>query len=101
MLTRRRQDFTSYRVSRGAECPANTDPKFIIPDYRTQLVSGKKSVKLATRIDRNTLTSDKLLQADYAFKLHNQFSARGSLPDDVEKSWIDKCKSKKSLAFLA
>jgi len=25
MLTRRRQDFASYRVYRGAECPANTD----------------------------------------------------------------------------
>jgi len=40
-----------------------------------------------SRIDTERHTSGKSLQADYALKLQNRFSALGTLPDDVEESW--------------
>ena len=88
-LTRRRQDFKSYRVFRGAECPANTDHRLVIAHMSINLCSASKHPAVKSAVDSERLANDRTLQATFAIAVQNRFAALVDLPDDAEQSWRD------------
>ena len=83
--------FKSYRVFRGAECPANTD-HYLVP-AEVALFPYRYWVKPShvRKYDIQRLTSDKPLQQAYSVAVQNRFSSLGSLPDDLEECWTLIC----------
>jgi len=86
-LTRRRQDFKSYRVFRGAECPANTDHRLVIAQVSIDLCSATRRPGAKPAIDSERLANDCALQATFAVAVQNRFAALADHSDDVEQSW--------------
>ena len=86
-LTRRRQDFKSYRVFRGAECPTNTDHRLVIARMSIDLCPASRRPDAKPLIDSERLAKDLDLQTTYAIAVQNRFAAIANLPDDVEHSW--------------
>ena len=86
-LTRRRQDFKSYRVFRGAECPANTDHRLVIAHMSINLCSASMHPAVKSAVDSERLANDRTLQATFAIAVQNRFAALVDLPDDAEQSW--------------
>ena len=87
LLTRRRQDFRSYRVFRGAECPANTDHRLGIARMSIDLCPASGRCDAKPLIDSERLARDSDLQNKYAIAVQNRFAALADLSDDVEHSW--------------
>lgn len=88
ILTRNHSDFISYRVFRGAECPANTDHRLIMARLKINLIPARKPVNVGRKLDTERLTEDIKLQKEFAVKVQNRFDALTNLPDDVEQSWL-------------
>src|SRR5277367_6511465 len=86
-LTRRRHDFKSYRVFRGAECPGNTDHRLVIAHVSINLYSATRRPGAKPAIDSERLANDCALQATFAVAVQNRFAALTDHSNDVEQSW--------------
>ena len=89
ILTRNRKDFVSYRVYRGAECPANTDHRLVIARLRVNIVSinPRNGLETVGRINVDMLRDNTNLQSRYAAGVRDALGPPSNLPDDVEKCW--------------
>ena len=87
ILTRSRKDFVSYRVYRGAECPANTDHRLIIARIKVDLVSTRPRPGGVGRFNVDALRHDAKLQSQYAKEVRNSLGPPSCLSDDVERCW--------------
>jgi len=84
ILTKRREDFTSYRVFKGAECPANTDHRLIIANCKMELVRSKQKIDIKRSFNVESLRSDSSLRDRYALEVQKGFNALDNLTNDVK-----------------
>ena len=87
MLTRHRQDFTSYRVLREVESPANTDHRIVIAKYKIQFTPVRRKNIRKHRINVEKVANDKSLQDEYSLRIQNRFDAMVDLSNDAEQTW--------------
>ena len=73
-LTRRHPYFRSYRVLRGAECPANTDHR-LVALLAIDLCSVSKRLDVKPRINNELLVNDQGLRDTSAPARHNRFAS--------------------------
>ena len=86
MLTRDPSLFSSYRVYRGAEAPANTDHRLVVGVIKIQ-VYRKPQKPTARRLDVSSLTCNTSITAKYNISVSNKFEALGALEQDPESAW--------------
>jgi len=87
IITRDRNAFTSCRVYRGAECPANTDHRLLAAKMKLSWRPAVRSHQHQPKYDTISLLNDSSIADRYTVDVCNRFQALSSDEDDVESQW--------------
>ena len=80
--------FKSCHVFRGKEAPANSSHRLVIATLHPMHTA---KVQQSKCLDVETLAQSDELADKYNITVTNSFQALGSLPEDVESSWLAIC----------
>ena len=82
-----RTAFTSSRVHRSAECPANTDHRLLIAKMKLMLHPAVHSSNQPPKYDTLSLVKDYDLAQRYSVDISNRFQALSLIEEYVESQW--------------
>ena len=77
----------TYRVFRGAECPANTDHMLVIAGLAVDPYRGRRRHTIMKKFDVQRLVTNEDATQTYAVAVQNKYDLLGSLPEDPEECW--------------